>query len=623
MPEGEPAAPRLRTTASRLEREIRDGHAAALDALHRAHSGLLGALLGAARERGFVGDDPLAAIAALAAPDAEVRALGGAAADLWLAFFAGLEPGESAFTSPDEQAEAQELNRRLAAVPAGERPDPGLSADLLTALGDLWQRRREAPLPGVGAGGEEALRQALAAAARTLGVDGGGDAVEVLGRLLARLRDAAEGERRRARETVAAFADFLAAVRAAADGTRGPSLPPEAQAVVDGVRQIAAERLRLGEELERTRGRIAELERERLALAEEVAERERRLAERGEAVPADERLKLYRQAFDELAAGRDHAPTLERLRAIEQVIHAPAAALARALKVCDHHHAALVQALAGLHAAAPLGDDPVRLRPRTGLLGLRRGGPDLRTLAGVVAVLHEAAADLRLYAERVRWAAGVQRLSRRVPELRAVFRELVALMADWRKKVGEAPPVSLSLPLDGSGAVLALPAVVARDLEIVGKKRSKAGKAADELVPVLESCVALYRNVLAEARGEPVQAPVVSKRESPSAAVARLGQELAALAASAESAFAEAARDGFRLGADDAALVGEEHLLRSGCQALAAACEELHALPGAPDPAGGTFPPIPAKDQPDALAQAVAVRAAWCERLDGWRFEAT
>jgi hypothetical protein len=598
----------LRQTATRLERTIRVEAAGALDVLHEAHARLLAAVLAAGRARGYAGDDPGEALAAAAGPDPAVRTVGRAAADLWLAFFACFRPDEQAFEASHFRAAASELNRRIAQVPAGERPDPELAADLLTTLAELWQQRHAAisarlddliaqvsatkageqgaALASAQAADEVARVTALiAAAADATGAQVAATASPATGlaAVLGRMHQLADAERRRSKETVAAFAAFLAAVRAAAMGTPGPDLPPEATAVVTEVARLHTGRSERDARIAALERRIATLEAERAEQAEALA-----------------------------LAAQQPVEAAVRSRA---VVIPPEQARA-AVRVLERAFGELVRALVELRAVAELTEDPARFRPGRSLLGLTRkpAAFTLTTPAGLAVAYHAAGADLAVYAQRAAWGAAVTRFARHVPALRTVCRELVGLVARWRQKLGDPPPVSISITLDGAEGVLALPAVLERDIAQLLRKKGKA-QAVEDLAPLLAGAAELYGKALEDAGIALPAEEAAGRREGASVQGARLTARLSACAAAAQTAFAEAVTSGFRLTGEDADLGECGHVLRAGFLALDEAVSELAGLPGAPSLSD--LPAPPAKGDAAALAAGTEARVAWLARCAG------
>ena len=642
------AADPSRRLSVALAGRIRDDRGTALGQVTEAYERLAGGVVVIARARGWMGADPLEAAQLLATPDPALTRLGGAAADLWLAFFTCFRPDEQAFEAQTFRAQADELNRRLAQVPSGERPDPQLTADLLIALEQLWHQRHavinqrlDQLIADVGstqaqvgsaqlnaAHVQDELGRTLqvlagAALAAGLALPEGEQPLDRLTRVLTHYRAEAERCQQSERETKRAFALFLQAVKTVATHGEVPPLPAEAQRVIDTVRSLDEARRTQEREVRELKAQIATLEAQRRDL---LAALEQRPATAAPEAPGEERLELYRRAFAVWESGGDPREVLEQVRVIERVItlsRAEAETLVRALDRC---HADLVRALAELFAVQPLVEDPKRYRPR-GFLGF--GGKseyDLKSPAGLAEALRDGERDVRQYVRRARWAVGVRDLGRQVARIRAVFKELVKLVALWREKLGDPPPVSISLSLDGSSGVLALPAVVASDLEAMLKRKTKVGPACVVLAPILEECVTLYHGAVCQAKGEVIaRSQPAAKRESPIQQVTRLTSELSALAGTCEAAFGEAAQRDFVLEEPDERLLTEDHLLRGALGALDAACAELNGHRGVPPAAlgakpGASFPALPPKKDLEALLVAVELRVTWWEEVTRYRF---
>ena len=635
-----------------IEKQIRDQRVDALGRIHAAYEQLAEALIEGARGRGWLGSDPLEALRVVLAPDPEMQRLGSATGDLWLAFFACFRSDEQAFEAQSFRAQADELNRRLALVPAGDRPDPQLTLDLLVALEQLWHQRHavinqrldqligdlgnhQAQLGSAQlstAHAQDELGRAMqvlegAALAAGLALPADEQPLDRLTRILAHYRGLSQSAETATRETTRAFALFIKAVRAVATRGEIPPLPPEAQAVVDAVRALDDARRDQEKSIRELKGQVATLEAQRRELLTNLDHRERRITtlEHGDA-STDERLALYRQAFAVWESGGDPRAVLEQVRTIERVVTFSKPDAEQVIKALDRCHADLVRGLSDLYALQPLIDDPKRYRPRSFLGFGGKSEYDLKSVPGLAEALRDGGRDLRVYAQRARWAVGVQDIARQVARIRAVFKELVKLVAHWREKLGDPPPVSISISLDGSSGVLALPAIVATDLEAMLKRKTKVGPAATVLAPILEECVALYHLTVCQAKGAAIpRSQPGAKRESPIQQVTRLTAELSELAGTCEAAFGEAAQRDFVLEDADARLLAEEHLLRGTLSVLDAACAELlghHGVPPAAPgaKAGASFPALPAKKDIAGIGAALELRVAWWEDVARYRF---
>jgi hypothetical protein len=629
----------IKSTILRLEREIQQEHARALAAMHQAYDQLSSTVIEAARGRGYLGADPLGALGHLLAPTPLANQIGEEALTLWRTFFACFRPDEAAFEAAQFQQKAGELNNRVDALQPGERPDLSLTVEILQTLCGLWEERHQAisgrldqligelsshqaklgsvqletahqsdELQRVGqvvTGALSELREPVAAG-EPLG--------QQVARAFTRYRADLAASRRHAQGMVSATRRLLDAMTAIAARREVPALPPEAESVIGEVRKLDQSRRELEGTVRDLRGQIAKLEAERHELMEEVAARDRRIAryEEGESGNLDERLKLYREVFAVLESGGDHKPKLEQIRKLERVITLSAEQEVHAARVADRHLTELAKCLGDLRAIVALAEDPRRYRPR--LFGNRY---EFKTLRGQIAATRDATRDLIEYLDRARWAIGVTVLAKAVPKLRAVFREMVSLVADWRQQLGDPPPVSITISLDGGSGILALPAILASDLETVLKKKSRAGQAATSLAPLLDDCVTLYHKTLEQARGEAIPREEAPKRESALAAIARSAAELSSLAALCETTFSEAAANEFKLGETDAALLADDHLLRLALTHVDGACEELASLPNAPQV---RFAALPGRGKDfDKFLTGGRQRLEWLEELGLYR----
>ncbi len=631
--------PAIKSTILRLEREIQQEHARSLAAMHQAYEQLSSGLLGAARERGYLGSDPLGALGHLLAPSPLNNQIAEETLNLWRTFFANFRPDEAAFEAARFQEQAGQVNERVLMLSPGERPDLAMSVEILQTLSGLWEERHvqiserldtligelsthQAKLGSAQlatAHQSDELQRIAQVASASLGelhekVPEGEPIGQQVGRLVARYRHDLAASRRHAQGMIAAVRRLLDALNAIATRKEPPPLPPEAEAVFVEVRKLDESRRELEGTVRDLRGQLAKLEGERRELMEEVASRDRRLSryEEGDDTQTDERLKLYRQAFAALETKGDPTSALDQVRKLERVVSLPAADEQHAARVVDRHLAELAKCLEDLRRIVPLAEDPRRFRPR--LFGNKY---DFKSLKGQIAATRDASRDLIEYLDRARWGLGVTVLAKHVPKLRAVFKEMVSLVAHWRMKLGDPPPVSISISMDAGSGILALPAILASDLESIFKKKAKAGPAASNLAPVLNECVALYHRTVEQARGEPVPRAEPPKRESAIQAVQRLAAELSHLAGICETSFGEAAQVEFRLAASDAALLADDHLLRLALQTMDGACAELAALPNAP---AVKFAALPGRGKDfDKFLAGGRQRMEWLEELALYR----
>lgn len=633
----------MQSTVLRLERQIQQENLRALAALHQQYEALAQAVLTAARSRGYLGNDPLGAVGELLRPPATGRHLGEAALELWRAFFACFRPDEAAFEQVRFRERAQALERRIEALSPGQAPDAQLAGDLLAALTELWHERHQvinerldqlirelsqhqaqiqsAQLATAHSADEiQRAVQVMAVALQEVGdpVKHQEPLAMQIQRLLARYRTTLLASARRSQEMVAAFGTFVAAVKAVALDQPSPALPEEAQGVVEEVRRLTQSRRELEGVLREARTQIATLEAQRRELMEEVAARDRRLEalDRGETGEAlDARLARYREAFAALEANGDWKTPLEAARTLERVVSLTAAEQEAAHRILERQLGEIVRGLEELRRVQPLAEDPRRFRPRLFGMGARY---DFKSVPGLLQATRDAARDLLLYGERMRWTVGVQVLARQAPKLRAVFKELVGLVADWREKLGDPPPASLSIRMDGGSGLLALPAIVSADLDTILRRKAKAALPASDLAPLLEECVALYHKTLLEAKGGDIPRTEKPKRESAVQACGRLAQELTQLAGSCETAFHEAAKTDFRLEEPDTRLLGEEALARVVLTHLDGAVAEIAGWPHAP---AAKLAHVPSKRDLDRLLACMRERVDYLELAARYRIQ--
>ncbi len=553
----------VKTTVLRLERQIRDEHLRALEATRLAWERLAGEVVSASRRRGFAGDDPYLALQLLCDNDPETRRLALGVGELWLTFFGCLDPNGGGSVQ-EFRAQADGLNKRLAKALPGEGPDSALAADVLETLDDFWRAH------------QAQVSERLA----RLGASSGIKVADELAAALAQERERRQRAERDSRATVDSFATFLAAVGAAVEGKTTKPLPGRAEALIESVRRVGEARAELAQQVAEMRAQVTQLSGERRELMEE--------------------LKARDTAMSKPEFG------------IRDEFELSAAAASAAAKACDRHLEQLARHLGELRAIVQLGEDPRRYRPR--LFG---GDYDFRSLPGQSEALRDAAHDLLMISDRARWAQGVSRLGKAAPRLGSVFQELVRLIAAWRSKLGDPPPVSATMAIKAADSVCALPAVAAADVESLLKRRGAGDKAAGELAAVLEPCAALLHRTLVESRGSAAPRTEGGKRESPKGAASRLAGELSDLAGQLEAAFSEAVAADFRLPAAEAKLLAEEQLLRLAAQQLDGACAEIAQLPGAP---AAQLAPAPSRGDLDAILLAVRTRADWLERVASSRF---
>lgn len=603
--------------------------------LRQAYEHVAASVLDLSRGHGYVGQDPGEALehvrsATQPGPVAEM------ALELWRTFFTCFRPDEKAFEAARFQAAAARLDVRLAELPPEALPDAALVAEMLAALAELWRERHHtisqrldilitdlgqhqtrlgtAELSAAHRSDElERVNQVVQGALAELGiVEDHEPPGQRTARLIARYREDLGLARKQAHGQVQALKRLMEAIRAVASGAATPPLPPEAEILLADVRRLDNAR----RELERTQrdlhAALAKQAAENQALKTQVQERDQRLAQcASPASTGEEALILYRRMLATWESGGDLKTLAERLHHLERVLTLPTTEEQRAAQVADRHLAELAKCLEGLFRLCPRGEDPKRFRPR-----LFSSRYEFKTLAGQIIAIRDAAHDLAHFIERARWAQGVGILAKQAAKLRQIFREMVALVAHWRLKMGDPPPVSISINIDGSG-VVSLPAILASDLDMMLRKSKRLGPAAAGLAQVLEASIVMYHRVLEQAIGEPIARVPGGKRESALQTLTRLTSEMAALAGRCEAVFSEVAASNFVLAEADAQLLADEHLLRMALTSLDGACAELATLPNVPEAKLAALPSRGKELSP--LLPAIQARCAWLDLLACYR----
>jgi len=641
--------PAVRSTVLKLERQIQVEQAGALTALHQSYEQLADALLRLGRERGYLGADPLGALGHLTSATPWDRRLGEAVRELWTTFFACFRPDEAAFEAARFQEKSVGIVQSLEALGASGWPPPELAARMLAALAALWEERHDAISERLDVlikdlsehqaklGNADLQRahqsdeigramQVLGIALKEIGetIPAGANPSQVLGVLVSRYRRDLAAIRAQVADAAGGRRALVEALDAIASGSDGAAvvvrLAAHEQQVVAGVRRLVDDRRALETQVRELRAQVARQQADQRELLEQTEGQERKLAryELGELArqDGDARLDLYRRAVAAWESGGDPKPLIASVRELEKIVTMSAHDEAQALKILDRQSFEVVKCLHELRGINPLTDDPKRYRPRL-LLGSKY---DFKRVSGQVQAARDAARDLLEYLARARWTQGVAVLAKEWPRLQKVFREMVDLVAAWREKLGEPPPVSISLDLGSGTSVTALPALLASDLDALLRRKGRAAtQALADLAPILEECTALYQRTLDRARGHATTRPEAAKRETAVAAVQRLAGELTTLAGTLDSVFGEAAAAGFVSAAGDHALIEADHLTRLALQQLDAACDVIACLPGAPPT---QFTAVPGgRGNGDKLLTCGKQRVAWLEDVATYRFD--
>lgn len=417
----------------------------------------------------------------------------------------------------------------------------------------------------------EALREAIAAIAAVCAAQQRAPAAVSEAPEAVAARAAIAAAERERDGTVRAFAEVLGALQAALSG-QPSALSGRGAELVAAVRGLREQREELVRQLRDLQQRVARLIGERRQLADE--------------------LELCQHELGRLRAARNLRLELAP-RTAQALAHSGRRRLARVRR-----------ALAELHACLPLTAEPARAPQEPA------EDPEAADLAGLLQAWREAAAAVLLYADRWRWALGVQQLAEAAPRWRALLDELVRLLAAWRARLG-LPAGWLAQPERGAVALCALPPLIAEDLRALAA-HPEADAALPELVRVLAPSVAWMGRVVAHARGRAWQGPDQPAEAAPRAALAQLADALWDIAGTLEACFAEALASELRLPPPEQRLLGASAALSGAVRELCACCEEL--APHAPLPL-----PLPAAladhPEPDAVLESARRAASWLDAL--------
>lgn len=630
------------TQAAPIHDEHVEQRTSALTDLHTVYDYLAGSVVTAAGARGYAGSDPVEAIAWLE-ESAEGTRVSDAAVDLWRTFFMCFRPDENDFEKARSQAAAEEINQQLLNLPEGSTPPPALVGSMLSALSALWHDRHhaiserlDALIADLGQHQAQLGTVKLSAAHRTdelsrieqlvkgasvelgLHVPSDEPIAQSAIRLVTHYRDELATAQRQSSGQVQSLKRLMEATHAIAMGQPVPALPPEAEALLGDVRYLDTLRRDLEKNNREISDTVSRLEANLKEKVEQLDERDRQIADlSAQPEVGYQILDLYRQALAAWESGADISALAQQIHALERVIALSTSDQSRAVEVADRHLVELTNCLEKLHDIKPMTQDPKRYRRR--MFGAQY---EFKTIAGQIRALRDAGHDVTAYAERARWAHGVGVMAKHAPKLRQVFREMVSFVVQWRNKLGDPPPASISISVDGGSGIISLPAILASDLKMTLRRKHRLGQSAVGLVGVLEGSVAFYHRVLEQALDVIIPRPEAGKREIPSQALTRLATELAALANICEKAFSEVVSDNFSLAFDDEKLLADEHLLRMSLVTFDGACIELSALPNAPALSLVTLPGRGTKGISPMVA-AFKERLDWLELLVGYRVVST
>lgn len=641
----------MRTSLLRLERQRTEDTASALSLMQRHYEELATALLLAARDRGYLGGDPLGAIESLRQPPPMDFRVCEQVGELWQVFFTTFRADEQQFEAARFQTAAAELNDRFAVLPEGQPPDIDLTLSMLDALVHFWEERQEAlnqrldllikdlgdHQQRLGSIDLQAAHQAdelsrstalVAAALRDLGAELQGDEnlSDLLGLLVRRWReelqrraDDVSKRRQQLQDREQREHDFKRALQLAAQGKVPTDVALDG---LDGelVAQVA-DVVAGHREQERL---IADVEQEKAELLAELANKDQEIAQRDQLIARyefeeadhgdeDRRLQLYRQAIAIWEQKGDPSEIVEQVRELERVLIIDAISRQRVIALLDRHLEGLSKTLGELRRIEPLAEDHRRFRPRL----LAASTYDFKKLTGLMRAGRDACRDLLLYIARARWTAGALLIGRRLPRLRSIFREMVRYVGDCREHLGGIPPRSMSCDLGTLHGLASLPGALAMDVRALAKTRG-AKRFLDDVHDVFDECVQRFHDLLEQARGERIPRSEAPKREAASKALDRLAGELLDLAGLLDTTFAEARDNDWQPGATEERLLEHEHLLLLGLRDADAICDVLRNLAGAPET---ELPALPSgrRSDLDGLLAGCKARCRWLEDIARYR----
>ncbi|NRA38592.1 MAG: hypothetical protein HRU15_10660, partial [Planctomycetes bacterium] len=133
-----------RSTVLRLERRIQAEHQDALVAIEQAYGSLAEALLIAARNKGYLGNEPMGALSHLLRPRLEDHQVSTDVRELWAIFFDSFRIDEQAFEAKDFLDRAGVLNQQIQELPSDGDLPPALTCNLLQTLTEFWPERQAA-----------------------------------------------------------------------------------------------------------------------------------------------------------------------------------------------------------------------------------------------------------------------------------------------------------------------------------------------------------------------------------------------------------------------------------------------------------------------------------------------
>ena len=634
------------STVLRLERRIQAEHQEALAAIEQAYGQLAEALLIAARNNGYFGSEPLGALSHILRPRIEDHQLGSAVRELWSNFFNSFRQDEQAFEAKDFIDRAGRLQEAVQAL-GEEELSSDLAIQMLNTLSEFWPERQQALSERIDllinnlkeeqqARGSSDLTQAhaedeirntntvLMATLAALGVQYDEEEplhkkLEILLRynrdLLAGLRDKHLAQK----ASYEAFQDSLKQAAAGAwDAKQQTSLVREEKRIVDAVAGLLKDVEDLENDHAQLREEMAQLQAEKVHLENGIKERDQRLAQyefgANETDSEDERLGLYRQIMAAEDQGKDATDLIERVRSLERVLVLDNEQQQHLHKLLDRQLETIAKTLSDMRQLIGLIEDTKKYRPR--LLG---SSPyKLKTLSGVLQALRDAGRDVQVFVEKMRWAKGVQQLTREFRGWKKVFKEMVKLVKAIRDEEG-APSISSTISVDLSSGIAALPVLLSRDVDSIMRGRG-ASKYAQNLIEIFDEVVTAFHGGLEKSSGESIERPDVPKRESAANGVRRLNDELLRLASFMEEHFSDAAENGYELSTEEAKLLEQDTEMLLAARAIDDACDIIVGVENAPK-AEFTKLPSGKTRNIEKLREGMRERLNWLEDVARYRIE--
>ncbi len=634
------------STILRLERRIQAEHQEALAALEQAYGQLAEAILIAARKSGYLGNEPLGALSHILRPRLEDHQLSNAVRELWASFFESFRQDEQAFEAKDFLDRASNLNIALNEMEEGQDISSDFAIQMLQTLSEFWpdrqhalseridllinnlkeeeQKRGSSDLASAHSSDEITNTQTVISATMAALGEGADDEAPLhkqLEKLLKYYRDLLSKLRDQSQTDKKNHELFRDSLRAAASGEwekgQAPELIKDQKRIVDAVASLLKDLENLENDYAKAREEMAQLIAEKVHLENGMAERDKRLAQYEfgqEEDTEDERLALYRQIMAAQDAGADASDLIARVKQLERVFVMDDDQQSQLHKLLDRQLETISKSLADMRKILSIIDDTRRYRPR--LLG---GSPyKLKTLPGVLQALRDASRDVGTFVEKLRWAQGVQQLTKEFKGWKRVFKEMVKLVSAIREEEG-SPAISSTISVDVSSGIAALPVLLSRDVDSIIRGRS-ANKYAQNLHSIFEEVIDAFHKGLEKSVGHSIDRMEAPKRESASSAVRRLNNELLQLATYMEEHFHEAAENGYELSKEEAVLLDKQTELLLAVRAVDGACDILAGVDNAPEASFTKVPSGKGRDT-DKIRQALSERTAWLEDVARYRIE--